>query len=114
VQFGFTASGQLEQTVSACRLNGGDVDVTYVGAAAAPASSGSAPPTAPPQVVVPPTPAAPPTTSSALTTAVNIDSQWSGGYTGTIKITNTGSSATEHWFITWTNGPMIASLWNGG
>ena len=41
--------------------------------------------------------------------------QWSDGFQGLVKITNTGSTAASGWTLTWTfaNGQVISQLWNG-
>ncbi len=121
VQFGFTATGQLEESVSSCQLNAAAVEVTYIGAVAAPAPSAPvepapAPAPAPEPAPAPapaPAPSEPTANSASLRTAVSIDSQWSSGFTATISITNSGSSVVEHWTIDWPHGPAISSLWNG-
>jgi cellulose 1,4-beta-cellobiosidase len=46
--------------------------------------------------------------------AYKIDGQWSGGFQGSVAVTNTGD-ALSNWTIGWTyaNGQTITQLWNG-
>lgn len=73
------------------------------------------PPTTGPPTTGPPTPA--PTTPPAgqgacrITYAVN---SWTGGFTGDVTITNTGTSAVNGWTLTFsfTNGQQVTNAWN--
>jgi hypothetical protein len=50
----------------------------------------------------------------ACSAAYTIDGSWTGGFQGSVKITNTGD-AINGWTVTWTyaNGQKITQLWNG-
>ncbi|MER7456807.1 cellulase family glycosylhydrolase [Micromonospora sp. NPDC126480] len=45
----------------------------------------------------------------------SVANSWQGGYQGQVTVTNTGTSPTTSWRVTWTNpsGSSVASLWNG-
>lgn len=40
------------------------------------------------------------------------DSSWWGGFSGSVKISNTGQSAMNGWSLQWSGGPAIESAWN--
>ena len=40
------------------------------------------------------------------------DSAWDGGYSGRIRIENTGATVQGGWELTYLDGPVISSLWN--
>ncbi|MFL6075857.1 MAG: GH12 family glycosyl hydrolase domain-containing protein [Mycobacteriales bacterium] len=52
-----------------------------------------------------------PTCSATL----HVDNQWSGGFTATVTVTNTGTVPIQTWRVTWTwpGNQQITSLWNG-
>jgi hypothetical protein len=60
------------------------------------------------------TAAAPAQAAVACSAAYTIDGSWSGGFQGSVKLTNTGDPLTN-WTTTWTyaNGQKITQLWNG-
>lgn len=78
-----------------------------------PTATGTTTPTATPAR----TPTATPTSSTGMSCAVHytIQNQWSGGFTGGISITNTGSTAINGWTLqfNFTAGQTIATSWNG-
>jgi cellulase/cellobiase CelA1 len=41
--------------------------------------------------------------------------QWPGGFQGEVKVTNSGTSSTTGWTLTWTfaNGQVISQSWGG-
>jgi chitodextrinase len=45
----------------------------------------------------------------------SIANQWGTGFSGAVVVTNTGTTATSSWKVTWTfaNGQVISDLWNG-
>jgi len=47
--------------------------------------------------------------------AYTITNSWSTGFQGQVVVTNTGTTATTSWTLTWTyaNGQVITSLWGG-
>jgi hypothetical protein len=66
----------------------------------------------------------PSTTSSTTTTTVppvtcrvdyKVSSQWTGGFTASVKITNTGVNALSRWALKFTfpSGQVISNAWNG-
>lgn len=84
------------------------------------------PPTTPPATTAPPTtpPATtrPPTTPPATTPAAGgcsatyqVTGSWQGGFQGEVVVTNTGTTPTNGWTVTWTfpNGQVISQMWNG-
>ena len=47
--------------------------------------------------------------------AYSIPNQWPGAFSGSVVVTNTGTTATSSWRVTWTfaNGQVISDLWGG-
>jgi poly(hydroxyalkanoate) depolymerase family esterase len=83
----------------------------------------SRPPTSspPPTTSRPPTSSPPPTTTSPPPTATGGCSatytkvgEWSGGFQGEVRVTNSGATPTSSWTVTLTfaNGQRITQLWN--
>jgi endo-1,4-beta-xylanase len=76
------------------------------------------PPTTTPPTTVPPTTVPPTTTPPAGTKscsgAFTVASSWTGGFTGTVKVT-AGSAAISKWTVglTLPSGTSITNLWNG-
>jgi endoglucanase len=52
--------------------------------------------------------------SSGCTAVFQVTNQWQGGFQANVTITNTGTSATTGWTVTWQipNGQQIVSTWN--
>ncbi|MCX4978586.1 cellulose binding domain-containing protein [Streptomyces sp. NBC_00620] len=52
--------------------------------------------------------------SGACSVTYGITSQWSGGFQGDVKLTNTGASAWDGWTLNWSfaDGQRITQLWN--
>ena len=52
--------------------------------------------------------------NAGCTAALHVDNQWNTGFTDTVTVTNTGTSATHGWKVTWTwaNGQQISSAWS--
>lgn len=46
--------------------------------------------------------------------AYRVDSSWPGGFTASVTVTNTGSSAVDQWVLTWTaaSGQTLVNGWN--
>ncbi|MBX6357454.1 MAG: cellulose binding domain-containing protein [Micromonosporaceae bacterium] len=46
--------------------------------------------------------------------AYHIDSSWSGGFTASVTVTNTGASRIDPWVLTWTAAPGqgLVNGWN--
>jgi xyloglucan-specific exo-beta-1,4-glucanase len=76
--------------------------------------------------VTPPTPSPTPSASpspsptqtggpKACSAAYTITNQWPGGFGADVKVTNTGTTATTGWKVTWTfgAGQTITQLWSG-
>ena len=53
-----------------------------------------------------------PTADCAVT--YKVDSVWSGGFTATVTVKNTGPAAVEGWQLTWSyaGGQRVTSAWN--
>ena len=51
---------------------------------------------------------------AGCTATLAVSSQWSSGFTDTVTVTNTGTSATHGWALTWSwpNGQQITNSWN--
>lgn len=62
-----------------------------------------------------PTATSTPTTSSTCKVVYTITSQWPGGFTASLAITNTGTTAINGWNLVFAfpNGQTISQLWNG-
>ncbi|WP_438479551.1 lytic polysaccharide monooxygenase [Oleiharenicola lentus] len=60
-------------------------------------------------VVVPENPPSSPT----LKTELKFDSVWGSGFTGTLRLTNTGKTAVEGWSLAFEAPFKIGSVWNG-
>jgi chitodextrinase len=47
--------------------------------------------------------------------AYTITNSWGGGFQGSVAVTNTGTTATTAWTVTWTfaNGQSISQIWGG-
>ena len=73
------------------------------------AANGSGPPPAPTQNTTPD-----PTGSAACSVAYKVDSQWSGGFTATVTVTNRGAQL-NGWTLgfSFTGDQKVASAWNG-
>lgn len=70
----------------------------------------------PPQTPTPGmTPTPTPTAGTGCKVSYTITSQWSGGFGGSIVITNTGTTTLTGWTLTFSfaNGQTITQLWNG-
>ncbi|HEY0499248.1 MAG TPA: glycoside hydrolase family 6 protein [Kutzneria sp.] len=54
------------------------------------------------------------TGSSGCTAAYQIGSDWGSGFTAGVTVTNTGSTATKSWKVTWTwsGNQQVTSMWN--
>jgi hypothetical protein len=52
---------------------------------------------------------------SGCSAAYSITGSWSGGFQGSVVVTNTGTTATTGWTVTWTfaNGQTISQIWGG-
>jgi endoglucanase len=52
--------------------------------------------------------------NAACTAALHVDSQWNPGFSDTVTVTNTGTSATRGWKVTWTwaNGQQVSGGWS--
>ncbi|MEB3308716.1 MAG: glycosyl hydrolase family 18 protein [Snowella sp.] len=55
---------------------------------------------------------APAPTNGNIAVAFKVDSQWSSGFTGTITITNQGTTAINNWKLAFDSLFSITSLWN--
>jgi len=66
-----------------------------------------------PSTTVPPT-TAPPAGTKSCSGAFTVSSSWTGGFTGTVKVT-AGSAAISKWTVglTLPSGTSITNLWNG-
>ncbi|HET8842448.1 MAG TPA: cellulose binding domain-containing protein, partial [Ktedonobacteraceae bacterium] len=95
---------------------GGTTGVTpTVGTTATPTRGITPTPTNTP-IASTPTPVVTPSASGASCRVVyQVGSQWSGGFSATLTITNTGTTAINGWTLTFTfpNGQTITQLWNG-
>ncbi|MGE0415509.1 MAG: cellulase family glycosylhydrolase [Acetobacteraceae bacterium] len=60
-----------------------------------------------------PTPEQPATPGGSGDAMVVIDSNWGGGYTSTVNITNDTGSATNGWKVELDTADLIVNLWNG-
>lgn len=75
-------------------------------------------PTVTPTVTPTTTPTGPNPTTPApggCSAAYRITGQWPGGFQGEVRVTNTGSTATTGWTVTWAfaNGQVISQMWGG-
>jgi chitodextrinase len=54
------------------------------------------------------------TGGSGCTATLHVDNQWNPGFSDTITVVNTGSSATHAWTVkwTWANGQTVTNFWN--
>jgi len=52
---------------------------------------------------------------SACTVSYAVSNQWSGGFSASLTIGNTGTTPISNWTLTWSfaNGQTISQLWNG-
>jgi aryl-phospho-beta-D-glucosidase BglC (GH1 family) len=66
------------------------------------------PPASPPPASPPPTPA--PTTAAAV--SFKVDSQWNTGFTATVSIKNTGTTAVSGWTLGFDAGFTVTNIWN--
>jgi cellulase/cellobiase CelA1 len=50
----------------------------------------------------------------ADTAAYVVSNQWNNGFTATVTVTNSGTTATHAWTVTWTwpGGQVITNSWN--
>ncbi len=125
VEFGFTASGSLEANVRSCSLNGIEAAVTCDGVPISGDSSsepGAGGDSSSPTSGQPDDDEGEPSggeagtdnaTGSNLSWSIRPDAVWDSGFTATITITNDSTSVVSGWAIQWSDGPSIASLWNG-
>jgi beta-glucosidase len=83
--------------------------LTYSGTPATPPTS--PPPTTPPPTTPPPT--TPPSAAGACRVTYTT-SDWSNGFTGTVAVTNTGTSALSPWRLQWsfTAGQTVTQAWS--
>ncbi|MEB3161137.1 MAG: glycosyl hydrolase family 18 protein [Synechocystis sp.] len=51
--------------------------------------------------------------SDDVSVTFKVDSQWSGGFGGTITLTNTGTAAVDGWTLVFDSEFAITTLWNG-
>lgn len=76
----------------------------------------TAPPTTPPATTRPPT-TPPPTTPAAggCTATYQVTGSWQGGFQAEVVVTNTGTTPTNGWTVSWTfpNGQVISQMWSG-
>jgi xyloglucan-specific exo-beta-1,4-glucanase len=77
---------------------------------ASPSASRSTSPSPSPSRSPSPTP-----TGGGCTVVYTVTNQWSGGFQGDVKLTNTSTAAVNGWTLAWTfaNGQVISQLWNG-
>jgi endoglucanase len=70
------------------------------------AGNGTPPPTSPPPTTPPP---------ASLSCAYSVTNSWSGGFQGQIVLSDTGTTATSGWTVSWTwpGGQQLSSDWNG-
>ncbi|MBA4187849.1 MAG: endoglucanase [Planctomycetaceae bacterium] len=68
----------------------------------------------PPPASPPPTPVTTPTPTTTSSTAVSftVDSKWNGGFTATVSIKNTGTTAVSGWTLGFDSGYTITNVWN--
>jgi endo-1,4-beta-xylanase len=80
-------------------------------ASASPSPSASASPSPSASASASPTAGA----SGSCAVAYTVPGQWTGGFQGDVKVTNTGTSTISGWTLKWTfaNGQVITQLWNG-
>jgi poly(3-hydroxybutyrate) depolymerase len=72
------------------------------------------PPTTTPPTTTPPT-TTPPAQPGGCSAAYRVVSTWPGGFQAEVTVSNTGSSPTSGWNVTWTapSGQSITQIWNG-
>jgi len=69
-----------------------------------------------PEPLPEPTPLPAPTPNppaGAAEVILDVESTWSGGYSGTFVLTNTGSDVLDPWIFCFETGPAIVETWNG-
>jgi hypothetical protein len=75
------------------------------------------PPVTTPPTTTPPVPTPPVTTAPAGSCAVTytVANQWSGGFQGSVRVTNRSATAVTGWTLRWSfpNGQVVSQLWNG-
>jgi beta-glucosidase len=73
----------------------------------------SPPPTSPPPTPPPPT-SPPPTAPGAACRVGYSTNDWSSGFTGTVSVTNTGTTALNPWSLQWTftGGQRVIQSWS--
>ncbi|MEU9836465.1 glycoside hydrolase family 44 protein [Streptosporangium sp. NPDC048047] len=78
-----------------------------------PSVTPTATPSATPTVDDTPTPT--PTPVASCTVAYTVTNQWQGGFQGSVKVTNNGTTAVNGWKAGWTfaDGQKITQSWNG-
>jgi cellulase/cellobiase CelA1 len=95
------------------KAKSGVVDPT---ATATPTRTPTATPTATPTVTPTVTPTGFPTQTptAACRVAYRLDNSWSGGFTASVTVTNTGQAPVANWVLTWTAtaGQGLVNGWN--
>ncbi len=76
----------------------------------------SPPPTTPPPTSPPPTAPPPPASGSGCSAAYSVTGSWPGGFQGQVVVTNTGTTPTHGWSLSWTfpGDQRISTMWNAG
>ena len=89
--------------------------VTGSGGTPTPTPTATSVPTATPTPQATPTHTPTATSGSSCAVSYSVTSQWAGGFTANIVITNTGSTSLNGWLLAFSfaNGQTITQVWNG-